>query len=621
MTVDRLAAAFLALCLSATSPLAQDAPWRHGQSLFGDLKYPEDFKHFDYVKPDAPKGGTVRLSSFGTYDNFNTVIVRGNPAAGVDAYVFERLMQPSADEPSGEYGLLAEAVRHPPDFSSVTYRLRANARWNDGQPVTPEDIIWSLEAFKANDPQANAYYRNVVKAEKTGDREVTFSFDTKGNRELPHILGQLTVLPKHWWEGTDANGVKRDISKTTLEPPLGSGPYRIKPGFQTGRSIAYERVPDYWGKDLPVRVGTNNFDEIRFEYFRDLDVALEAFKADQYDFRSESSAKNWATAYDFPARRDGRVVLDTYPIRSGGGMQAFAFNIRRPKFQDPRVRQAFDLALNFEDMNKALFFDQYTRIDSYFENTELASSGLPQGRELEILNEVKDQVPPEVFTKPYVSPPSGAEAFRTNLREAVRLLADAGWTIKPETGQRVLTNAKGERLSAEFLIAQPNFERVVLFYKPALERLGIEVTIRTVDASQYRNRLDSRDFDIVVQSFPQSLSPGNEQRYFWGSQDADRDGSYNVIGIKNPAVDKLIDKVIFAADRDELVAATRALDRVLLWNHYVVPQWTSDKMRFAYWKRFAHPDKLPEYDLGFPTVWWSDVSVPPPPPPPATPAP
>lgn len=609
MIADRLAAALLALCLAAAPAFAEDA-WKHGQSLTGEIKYPADFPHFDYVNPQAPKGGTLRLSAIGSYDSFNTFIPRGTAAGGV-GLIYETLMTSAADEISSEYGLLAEAVKHPPDFSSVTYRLREGAKWHDGKPVTPEDVIFSLDALKSAHPHFAGYYRNVQKAEKTGEREVTFTFDETGNRELPHIVGQLTILPKHFWEDTDGTGARRDLTKTTLEAPLGSGPYRIKPGFQPGRSLTLERVPDYWGTDIPARIGTNNFDEITYTYFRDSDVALEAFKAGQYDFRLENIAKNWATAYDFPARRDGQVVLETHPIRSSGVMQAFAFNTRKPKFQDPRVRRAFDLAMNFEDMNRLLFFGQYERIESYFQNTELASSGLPEGRELEILNEVKSEVPPEVFTTPYKSPEAPTpEAFRANLREALRLLGEAGWTIKDIGGKRVLANAAGEVMKAEFLLNSSTFERVVLSYAQNLERLGIESTIRTVDPSQYENRMRAFDFDITVDSWGQSLSPGNEQRDFWGSAAADREGSHNTVGIKNPAIDKLIDKVIFAKDRADLVAATHALDRVLLWNHYVVPQWTTPDYRFAYWKRIAHPGKLPEFGLGFPEIWWSAEAAP-----------
>jgi microcin C transport system substrate-binding protein len=585
---------------------AEVAPrWRHGLSLFGDLKYPADFKHFDYVNPQAPKGGTVRQIAFGTYDNFNLVVagVKGAIAFGI-TQVYDTLTTPTFDEVSTEYGLLAEAASFPDDHSSVTYRLREGARWHDGQPVTIDDVIFSFETFKTQSPFYSAYYRHVVKAEKTGEREVTFTFDGAGNRELPQIVGQLTVLPKHWWEGTDKNGKKRDIAATTLEPPLGCGAYRIK-DFVPGRTIVYERVKDYWGKDLPVNVGRDNFDELRFEYFRDSTVAIEAFKADQIDWRSENSAKNWATAYDFPAVKDKRVVLEEFPIRNAGVMQAFAFNIRRDKFKDARLRRAFNFAFDFEEMNKQLFFGQYRRIASYFAGTELASSGLPDGLEREILETVRDKVPAEVFTTAYTNPAGGSpEAVRSNLREALRLLKEAGYEIRNQK----LTNTKtSEPLSVEFLASDPTFERVYLFYKPSLERLGIAVTVRTVDDAQYENRLRQWDFDIVTASWAESLSPGNEQRGFWGSQAADQPGSRNVVGIKNPAVDSLIERVIFAKSREELVAATKALDRVLLWNHYVVPQWYYGKERTARWDRFSRPDKMPEYGASaFPTIWWSD---------------
>ncbi len=470
--------------------------------------------------------------------------------------------------------------------------------------MTPEDVIYSLDIYKKHSPQMGAYYRHVTKAEKTGERDITFTFDQAGNRELPQIVGQINVLPKHWWEGTDKNGNKRDVSATTLEPLIGSGAYRIKE-FVPGRSITYERVKDYWGKDINVNVGRDNFDELRWEYFRDSTVAIEAFKADVVDWRSENSAKDWATAYDFPAVREKRVVLEEFPIRSFGGMQAFAFNLRRDKFKDWRVRRAFNYAMDFEEMNKAMFFGQYKRVNSYFEGTELASSGLPQGRELEILETVRDKVPPEVFTKPFVNPVGGSpENVRTNLREAARLLREAGYEVRNQK----LVNAKtGEQLSVEILVSSPGFERLALRYAPGLERLGIDVRIRTVDDAQYENRLRQWDYDMVVASWGQSLSPGNEQRGFWGTQAAEQPGSRNVGGIKNPAVDALVDRVIFAKNRDELVAASRALDRVLLWNDYVVPQWTYGKARTARWDRFGRPDKLPEYGVSaFPTIWWYD---------------
>jgi microcin C transport system substrate-binding protein len=581
--------------------------WKHGLSLFGELKYPDSFKRFDYVNAEAPKTGIARLGVFGTFDNFNQVVsgVKGSIAAGIDQ-IYDTLMVAALDEVSTEYGLLAEAVSHPADFSSVTYRLRANARWHDGKPVTVEDVIYSLEAFKKNHPQWSAYYSHVTKAEKTGEREVTFTFDGPGNRELPQIVGQLTVLPKHWWEGTDRSGKKRDIAATTLELPLGCGAYRIKE-FVAGRTIAYERVPDYWGKDLNVNIGRDNFNELRYEYFRDPTVALEAFKADAIDWRTENSAKNWATAYDFPAVKDKRVVLEEFPNNSSGVMQGFAFNIRRAKFQDWRVRRAFNYAFDFEEMNRQIFYGQYKRIVSYFEGLELAARGLPEGAELAILETVRDKVPADLFTKPYTNPVGGSpENTRANLREGVRLLREAGYEIR---NQRLVNTKTGEPFSVEFLLSSPDSVRFVEPYKPSLERLGIAVSIRIADDAQYENRLRQWDYDIVTAVWGQSLSPGNEQRGFWSSKAADQPGSRNLVGIKNPAVDALIERLIFATSRADLVAATKALDRVLLWNDYVVPQWTYGKIRSARWDRYGRPDPLPKYGFSaFPTVWWWDAA-------------
>jgi microcin C transport system substrate-binding protein len=603
------------LGLPAFSPAAaaaQDQPagggaWRHGVSLFGDLKYPEGFKQFDYVNAAAPKNGTVRQVAIGTFDNFNIAVagVKGDLAAAI-TLIYDTLLTSALDEVASEYGLIAEAVRYPDDHSSASYRLRAEAKWHDGKPITPADVIFSFNVFKQYSPQLAAYYRHVSKVEQTSEREITFTFDGPGNRELPQIVGELFVLPKHWWEGTDSSGKKRDIGATMLEPPLGSGPYRIKT-FSAGRDITYERVPDHWGRALNVMVGVNNFDELRFLYFRDTTVALEAFKGDVVDYREENSAKDWATAYDFPAVKEKRVVREQFPMNAIGIMQGFAFNIRRDKFKDPRVRLAFNYALNFEEINRQLFFGQYKRISSYFDRTELAATGLPTGRELEILQPLRDKVPPEVFTTPYTNPVAGTpEAERNNLRQAVLLLRDAGYEIR--NGK--LANAKtGEPYAVEFLNDQPGFERILLFYKPSLERLGITMTIRTVDDAQYQNRLRAFDFDIITNIWAQSLSPGNEQRGYWGSQAADQPGSFNLIGIKNPAVDALIDQLIFAKSRADLVATAKALDRVLLWNHYVVPEWTYPYVRSARWDRFGHPGLMPKYGMAaFPTVWWWDAA-------------
>ena len=583
-----------------------EGTWRHGLSLFGEPQYPEGFKHFAYVNPNAPKGGTVRQIAFGTFDNFNLVVagVKGSIAGGIDL-VFDTLMASALDEVSTEYGLLAEAVSYPADFSSVTYRLRADAKWHDGKPITPEDVIFSFDVFKKNSPQLSAYYRHVTKAEKTGEREITFTFDSPGNRELPQIVGQLNVLPKHWWEGTDSGGRKRDVTATTLEPPLGCGAYRLK-DFVPGRSLVYERVKNYWGKDINVNVGRDNFDEIRYEYFRDSTVAIEAFKADVVDWRTENSAKNWATAYDFAAVRDKRVILEEFPIQNVGVMQAFAFNTRRPRFQDPRVRRAFNFAFDFEEMNRTLSTGEYHRDSSYFDGIpDFMATGLPEGLELEMLEAVRDKVPAEVFTTPYKDPVGGTpEAVRNNLREATRLLKEAGFEVR----DRKLIDSAGQPVSVEILCPDEGNERISLFYKPSLERLGVTVSIRRIDDVQFQNRTRDYDFDMTTWVWPQSLSPGNEQRDWFGSKAAERPGSRNLGGIRNPAVDALIERIIFAKNRAEQTAACKAMDRVLLWNFYCVPHFNYGFQRYARWDRFSHPDPLPKYGVsGFPTVWWYDA--------------
>jgi microcin C transport system substrate-binding protein len=587
-----------------------EVQWRHGVSLFGDPQYPRGFKHFDYVNPKAPKGGVTRLMALGSFDNFNQAIagLKGLFAAAAGT-ICDTLMVSSFDEASAYYGLIAEAVSYPANFASTSFRLREAARHHDGNPITVEDVIYSFEAYKKYNPFIGAFFRDVVRVEHSGEREVTFTFGAAGNREMPAILGQLRVLPKHWWEGNDASGKKRDLGATTLEPPLGNAAYRIKE-FVPGRSVVYERVKDYWAKDLNVNIGRDNFDEIRYEYFRDPTVALEAFKADHVDWRIESSAKNWATAYDFPAVKEKRVVLEEFPQRDRGIMRAFAFNTRRDKFKDARVRRAFNYAFDFEEMNKQFFFGQYKRVNSYFEGTELACSELPQGEELKILEGLREKVPPEVFTTPYANPVSGTpEKVRANLREGMRLMAEAGYEVRDHKQVNVRT---GEVLSVEILSVTSDplgAERFILFYKPALMRLGIDVSVRNVDDVQYENRLRDFDFDIIIATWPQSLSPGNEQRDLWSSQAADTPGSRNYVGIKNPAVDALIERVVFAKGRGELVAATRALDRVMLWNHYVVPQFTDDRLRVAHWARFGRPDRLPEYGgSAFPTVWWRNMA-------------
>ncbi len=612
----RFRAAFIALlALASLSPARAEPEKHHALSLIRAPKYPADFKHFDYVNPDAPKGGTVKLQSQATFDNLNTAVFRGDLAQGLlgSAPIYDSLMLSSLEEASTEYCLLCEWVSFPDDVGSVTFKLREGARWHDGQPITADDVIFSMEVAKGKDPNTGLpynpaqaqYYKNIVKGEKTGDREVTFTFDKMGNRELPVIVGQLTIYPKHYWAGTDANGKPRDITKTTLEPPLGSGPYRIQ-SVRAPNSIVYERVPDYWAKDLPVRRGQENFDRIEFEFYGDTDVSLEAFKSGQYDFRQETSSKAWATAYNFPALVDGRVTKREAALETPKPMQAFVFNLRRLKFQDVRVRRAFNLAYDFEWANQNLFYGQYARTSSYFEGQELAAKGLPSQAELGLLEPLRDNVPPEVFTQEYRNPVNKTQQdFRTQLREAARLLKEAGYSVVDST----LKNSAGEPLTAQFLINNEAFERVILPYVENLKRLGIEATVRLVDSTEAKRREDTFDFDIVVGSFPQSESPGNEQRYFWGSAAADQPGSLNIIGIKNPAVDALVDKIIFAPNRDALVAACRALDRVLLWSAYVVPQWYSPNERIAYWNKFGAPNPLPKLSVGFPTVWWSALAA------------
>ncbi len=615
---QRFSGVVLALLLAvAVFPAAAQPPSEpakhHALSLIRPPKYPADYKHFGYVNPDAPKGGAIKLRAIGTFDNLNAAIFRGNLAANL-GLIYDQLMAPSLEEPSTEYCQLCEWVSYPDDFSSVTFKLRDNAKWHDGTPVTPEDVIFSMEIATGKDPKTGQYYnpntaqyyKNVVKGEKTGEREVTFTFDTKGNRELPLITGQLIVYPKHDWTGKDANGNARDIASGTLEPPLGSGPYKVAE-VQPGRMIRYERVPDYWGADLPVNRGTNNFDSIQVDYYRDLTVSFEAFKGGQFDFYYETSAKSWATAYDFPAIKDGRVVKsDDIELKTPEPMQAFVLNLRRDKFKDPRVRRAFNLAFDFEWANQNLFYGQYRRTSSFFENQELAARGLPGPDELKILEPLRGQIPEEVFTQEYKNPENKTPAdFRNHLREAANLLKEAGWEIKGG----VLQNAKGEPFNVEFMVESEAFVRVVLPYVQNLQRLGINATVRQIDDIQAKRRIDDFDFDVTIGVFPQSESPGNEQRDFWGSAAADTPGSRNIAGIKNPAVDAIIDKIIFAANRDELVAATRALDRVLLWNHYVVPQWYAPTERIAYWNKFGRPDPLPERSIGFPTVWWYDAEL------------
>lgn len=609
------------------APEAGEPVRRHALSLIGEPKFGPDFKHFDWVNPDAPTGGVVRFATEGTFDSLNPYSIRGVPAGAV-GMIYDSLMTGSPDEESAEYGLIAEWISYPPDYSWAKFGLRPEARFHDGKPITPEDVIFSLDAIKKAHPMYARYYKNVVKAEKTGEREVTFTFDITGNRELPQILGQLTVFPKHFWEATGRNGEPRDLAKSTLEVPLGSGPYKVK-SVDTGNRIVLERVADYWAKDLPVRVGQFNFDELRFQYFRERTAAFEDFKSGRADFWRENTASAWATQFDFDAIKKGWVKKEAIPTKGVARMQGFVFNTRRDKFKDRRVREAFNYAFDFEELNRSVLFGQYTRVASYFDNSELAAKGLPEGRELEILKQFEKDLPPEVFTTEWKNPVfASREDLRKNLAEAMRLFKEAGWEVRqeevedPDCGifckvartvgigsartETVLRNAKGEPFTVEFLLGSDAFQRHVAQYISNLSKIGVKANVRVVDPAQYERRETTFDFDIIVDSFPQSMSPGNEQRDFWGSAAADQQGSRNTIGIKDPVIDALIEQLIVAKDRDEVVAHTRALDRVLLWGHYLVPQWYNPYEWIATWDIFGRPEKLPSLTSAFTQVWWVD---------------
>jgi len=602
----KAALAGLLVLLAGTGGRAEDE-WRTTSSLIDPDAEQAVFERYDYVNPDAPKGGTLHQIAFGTYDSFNPFIVRGTPAAGLSDFgglLWETLMAQSPDQPGTSHGLIAEAFKYPPDFSSATYRLNPDARWHDGKPITAEDVIWSLETLKKISPSHMHYFANVKEAVALSDREVEFRFDQAGNRELPHIMGDLPVLPKHWWEGVRPDGTKRDISQPTLEPPLGSGPYKIGQ-FRPGNNITWERVKDYWGENLPVNIGRNNFDQRRYTYFQDDNAAFLAFKKGGIeDIRRETSTRRWVTEYDFPAVKEGKVIKREFKSGMVQPMQAFVFNLRRPQFADRRVREALTLAYNFEDQNRKHFFGLNKRLGSYFENSELASGGIPQGRELEILEEFRDQLPPELFTQEFKLPVNDTPTSeRQHLREAIRLLNEAGWETR---GGKLVNKETGEPFRIEFLGASETAEIITDGLIPNLRKLGIDATLRIVDASQYIQRVQNFDFDAVTGVFGQSNSPGNEQRDYWTSRAADTPGSRNIMGIKDPVVDALVDKIIYATDRDELVALTHALDRVLLWNYYTIPQYYQPTIRMAYWNKFGIPEKQPAYTGIDIDSWWID---------------
>ena len=564
----------------------------HALAMHGLPKYTAEFTHFDYVNPDAPKGGVLRQASFGAFDTFNPFSVKGTAAPGI-GLLFDTLMVESLDEPFSEYGLIAEKIELAPDRSWVAFDLNPLARFSDGQPVTPADVIFTFNTLREKGvPQYRYYFGDVLRVRQEGTQRVVFEFKEKGNRELPLILGQMPVLSQKDWEG-------KDFTATTLVPPIGTGPYRVK-AFEAGRYVLYERRLDYWGKDLPVNKGQYNFDQIRYDVYRDTTVALEAFKAGAYDIRLENEAKKWATAYDFDAVKKGHVILREWHHGLPSGMQGFVMNTRRPLFADKRVREALGLAFDFDWSNKNLFYGMYQRTTSYFDNSSMAAKGLPVGEEKKLLEKLG--APNEILTKEIIFPVVQDSNIRPQLMQALDLLKEAGWTV--QKGR--LMNDKGEDFRFEILLdssGAPAWERIVLPYVRNLKKLGMNVQVRVMDVLQYKNRLDHFDFDMFVMVWGQSLSPGNEQRYFWGSASADQPGSYNFAGIKDPLVDALIEEVIGADTREELETAVRALDRVLLHGFYVVPHWFSPVLRFAYWNKFGMPESEPMKGIS-PMTWW-----------------
>lgn len=600
-----LLGALCAVALGYPAAAQTGAPRRHVISKLGDAKYPAGYTSFDWVNPAAPKGGHVRVAATGSFDNLNPFTIKGStaPALGLtDATLFAA----SLDEPATAYAFVAEWVSYPADYASATFGLRAAARFADGSPITPDDVIFSFEEQKRASPSVAIYYRDVTAALKSGDREVTFRFAKAGNRDLPYLVSLLSIIPKAFWQAKGASGEPRDLANTTLEPPVSPGPYRIK-SVDTGRSIVYERVTDWWAKDLPVNAGQYNFDEIRYTMYRDDLPQFEALKAGDIDLAEENSSKRWATGYDTTAVRDGRLKKVVLEKKTVADLQGFLLNQRRAKFTDLRVRRAFALAYDFESANASLFYGLYKRINSVFENSELAHQGLPVGRELAILEPYRDKLPPEVFTTPYKAPVNAnGDDFRRNLREAARLLAEAGWKLDKGQLRQAVT---GEALTAEFLNYDTSFDRIVLPYKQNLEKLGIRLDIRIVDATLYEKRVKTFDFDMITDANVMSYAPGNELREFWGSAAASKEASRNRAGIQNPVVDAIIEDVIYARDRPELIAAARALDRVILWSQYIIPQWYNPNAWVAYWDKFGRPAKHPSQDPGVLTTWWYDAAA------------
>lgn len=599
-----VAAPVLALAVLLAQPAgayAADSVVSHGLSMYGDLKYPQNFAHFDYVNPDAPKGGTLRLAAQGTFDNLNPYILKGVSAPGL-GLTFDTLLDGSRDEAFSEYGLLAERAEMAQDRSYVVFDLRPQARFHDGKPVTAEDVVFTFNTLMdKGHPFYKAYYADVKEVKAEGALRVRFTFKMAGNRELPLIIGQMPVLPKHYF-------ADKDFAATTLVPLLGSGPYKVK-SVEPGRKIVYERAKDWWAKDLGIGKGRYNFDTISYDLYRDQAVLLQALLAGEYDLREENIAKAWTDDYKHPSIDRGYIIKAEISHDIPTGMQGFVYNTRRAVFADPLVREALNYAFDFEWSNANFASGTYKRTDSYFENSELSSSGLPQGRELEILTDLAkrypDAVPARVFTDVYTNPKTAGDgrSARINLLKAKALLERAGWQV----GKSGMLEKNGQPLRFEILLSSPAFERWVLPMIGNLKKLGITASLRTVDTAQYQNRMDAFDYDMVVGTFGQSLSPGNEQRDFWTSAKVDEKGSRNLAGVKNPAVDALVDMIINAPNRAELIERVHALDRILLWNFYVIPQWHIDYHRVAYWNKFGQPATPAKYGLGVVDTWWVDA--------------
>jgi len=569
---------------------------QHGVAMHGELKYAEDFTHLDYTNSNAPKSGTLKLGVVGdNFDSFNPFIIKGVPASGV-GYLYQSLTESTGDEAFSEYGLIAEKIDMPEDRSSVTFYLNPKAKFSDGSAITTEDVAFSFNTLTKHEkaqPFYSAYYADVSEIKVIDSLTIQFIFSTNENKELPLILGQIPIFSKAHWS-------KHDFGAASLDIPVGNGPYTIKE-FQPGRSVTLKRNVNYWAKDLPINVGRYNFDEIVYEYYKDNTVALEAFKAGEFDFRVERTARNWANSYNGPKFDSGELIKEEIKHQKPTGMQAFVFNSRRELFTDPRVRRALAFAFDFEWTNQNLFNNQYSRSNSYFENSELASSGLPSKEELEILTPYKAKLPSAVFDEAYTVPnTTKPNSIRKNLRTAIGLLKEAGWAVKDG---KLTHKESGKLFSFEFLLYQKDFERIVQPFIKNLEKLGITTSIRVVDTSQYVNRRRSFDFDVMVSGIGQSNSPGNEQREYWHSSKANTEGSRNMAGIKDPVIDELIDLVISAPDRKSLVTRTRALDRVLLAGHYVIPNWFNPIERIAYTKRLEKPTTSPKSGVSIDT-WW-----------------